>query len=196
MDGTWGALFIIVSGFGLIRDTLNPMLGTAPDSDTVENIRERIMSYPGVLGTHDLMIHDYGPGRKFASVHVEMAAEDDVIASHDAIDNIEHDFYENDGLHLTVHFDPISTNDSVANDLWLWLNNEVKIIHPELTIHDLRIVSGTTHTILVFDCVKPNELLMTDGEIKAAINVLVKKNHPDYRCDITVDRSYASFSYK
>jgi len=197
LDGWMGltvALFILVSGFGLIRDTLNPMLGNAPDEETVNDIRKRIMSYPGVLGTHDLMIHDYGPGRKFANVHVEMAAEDDVIANHDVIDNIEHDFYENDGLHLVVHFDPISTNDSVANEMWLWLMMEVKIIHSELSIHDLRVVPGTTHTNLVFDCMKPCELAMTDGEIKAAISALVKKDHPDYRCVITIDRSYASFS--
>ncbi|MPM62755.1 hypothetical protein SDC9_109632 [bioreactor metagenome] len=141
------------------------------------------------------MIHDYGPGRQFASVHVEMAAENDVIASHDVIDNIEHDFSENDDLQLIVHFDPISTKDSTANDLSSWLAEEVKIIHNELAIHDLRIVQEAKHTNLIFDCVKPNELSMTDDEIKAAISALVKKEHPDYRCMITVDRSYASFSH-
>lgn len=193
LDGWMGlavAVFILVSSFGLIRDTLNPILGKAPDEKTIKEIQTRIMSYPGVLGVHDLMIHDYGPGRQFASIHVEMAAEDDVIVSHDVIDNIEHDISEVDGLQLIVHFDPISTSGSTANNLSFWLAEEVKIIHDELTIHDLRIVPDTTHTNLFFDCVKPNKLSMTDYEIKATISVLVKKAYPEYRCMITVDRSY------
>ncbi len=194
LDGWMGfavAIFILISGFGLIRDTLSPMLGKAPDVEQVNHIRDKIMSYPGVLGTHDLMIHDYGPGEQFASVHVEMAAEDDVCQSHDVIDNIERDFLTDDGLHMVIHFDPIITKDPMANDLRTWLAQEVQIIHPELSIHDLRLVRGPSHTNVIFDCVMPHNLDMTDGELKAAVSALVKKAYPDSRCVITVDRSYA-----
>lgn len=194
LDGIIGlavAVFILLSGIGLIKDTIDPMLGSAPDAQYVESIREKIMSYPEVLGMHDLMIHDYGPCRKFASVHVEMAAEEDVIKSHDVIDNIENDFLENEGLHLIVHYDPILTKDSLTGDLRKELSEIVKSIHPDLTIHDLRVVPGTTHTNLVFDCVNIFHLNMSDAELKNKISTLVKEKHSDYNCVITIDKSYA-----
>ena len=110
LDG-WAGLvvgaFIVWSGIGLVRETVDPLLGSAPSPEEVEHIRSKIMGYPGVLGTHDLMVHDYGPGRQFASVHVEMAAEADVLESHDVLDNIEQDFLRDDGLVMTIHYDPI-----------------------------------------------------------------------------------------
>lgn len=115
------ALFILYSGFGLIKDTLDPLLGHAPEEDLVNKIQKTILSYPGVLGTHDLLIHDYGPGRQFASVHVEMSAEGDVIANHDVLDNIERDFLTKMGIHMIVHFDPISTTDSFTDEMRVWL---------------------------------------------------------------------------
>ncbi len=198
LDGWIGvlvAVFILVSGFGLIRDTLDPLLGHAPDRDAVKRIRDKIMSYPGVLGTHDLMVHDYGPGRQFASVHVEMAAEADVLENHDVIDNIEHDFLAQEGLHLIVHFDPILTADGATNDLRKWLAEIVHAIHPELSVHDLRVVAGPTHTNLVFDCVLPHGVPITDASLKASISALVAAEHPTYRCVITVDRSYAALPH-
>lgn len=192
LDGIMGlavAVFILYSGFGLVKDTLDPMLGKAPDPEQVIKIRQKILSYPGVLGTHDLMIHDYGPGRQFASVHVEMAAEDDVIANHDVIDNIERDFFKNDGLHMIVHFDPISTKDCAVNDLRLWISEEIKKINPSLTIHDLRVVKGTTHTNVIFDCVVPYEA--DEKDIKQQIISLVTAKYPTYYCVITIDRNYA-----
>ncbi len=195
LDGYMGvlvALFILYSGVGLIRDTLDPLLGKAPDAGEVEAIQQKIMEYPGVLGTHDLMIHDYGPGRQFASVHVEVAAEEDVIKSHDVIDNIERDLYEEMNLHLVVHMDPIITKDAAVGDLRRWLSSEVKKVNPELTIHDLRFVQGTTHSNLIFDCLVPRGLKESDTEIKEAIGELVKETYPDYYCVITVDHSYAA----
>ena len=157
----------------------------------VKEIRDKIMSYPEVLGMHDLMIHDYGPCRKFASVHVEMAAEENVIKSHDVIDNIEYDFLQNDGLHMIVHYDPILTQDSITTDLRKELSELVKSIHPDLSIHDLRVVPGTTHTNLVFDCINIYHLNMSDAELKNKISKLVKEKHSDYNCVITIDKSYA-----
>ena len=195
LDG-WAGLvvgaFIVWSGIGLVRDTVNPLLGTAPSPELVEHIRSKIMGYPGVLGTHDLMVHDYGPGRQFASVHVEMAAEADVLASHDVIDNIEQDFLREDGLVMTIHFDPIVTADESVNNLRHWLESLVKGIDERLSIHDLRTVPGPTHTNVIFDCLKPHEVELTDAELREKICSLVEKEHPEYSCKITVDASYVS----
>ena len=164
LDGFMGiavALFILYSGFGLVKDTLDPLLGRAPDPELVSYIQHKIMGYEGVLGTHDLMVHDYGPGRLFASVHVEMAAEEDVLKSHDIIDNIEKDFFENDNLHMVIHFDPIVTGDEVVGDIRKYLMEKVKQIDSRLSIHDLRMVPGVSHTNVIH-AVKDN-IRMTDS---------------------------------
>ncbi len=194
LDGYIGlgvALFILYSGFMLVKDTLDPLLGKAPEEELVNSIQDRILSYDGVLGTHDLLVHDYGPGRIFASVHVEMAAEEDVLKSHDIIDNIERDFYDQDGIHLIVHYDPIVTNDSEVNDARCLIMDIVRKIHPTLSIHDLRIVPGPTHTNLIFDCVVPYEVEMSHSEIKDKIKEMVKNIDAKYFCVITIDLSYA-----
>ncbi len=198
LDGYMGiavAVFILYSGMGLVKDTLDPLLGKAPDPEFVDYIQNKIMSYKGVLGTHDLMIHDYGPGRQFASVHVEMAAEDNVLESHDVIDNIERDFLKNDGLNLIVHFDPIVTGDDTVNDLRCWLMEKVKTIDKNLSIHDMRIVPGTSHTNLIFDCVMPHSLNMTPSELKSKIRNLVNEEYPNYYCVMTIDSCYAAMPH-
>lgn len=195
LDGAMGlavAAFIVYSGIGLVKHTLDPLLGQAPDPQLVRLIEQRILAYPGVLNTHDLLIHDYGPGRRFGSVHVEMAAENDALDSHDVIDRIERDFLVEDNLHLVVHLDPIVTADEVVGDLRQWLSARVRGIHPELTIHDLRIVPGPTHTNVIFDCVVPHDIGIGPGELKTMIGDLVAREHPDYRCVITLDDSYAA----
>ncbi|WP_418666286.1 cation diffusion facilitator family transporter [Allofournierella sp.] len=198
LDGWMGlavALFILYSGVGLVKSTIDPLLGLAPDPELVKYIHERVMSYPNVLGTHDLMVHDYGPGRQFASVHVEMAAEGDVMASHDVIDNIERDFLENDGLHVVIHFDPIVTSDERVGDMRRWLSEAVKEIDGALTIHDLRMVPGPTHTNLIFDCVVPAGFAMSELDVKQAIKHLVRKKDPRYFCVITVECGYAALPH-
>jgi cation diffusion facilitator family transporter len=198
LDGWMGfgvACFILYSGFGLIKDTLNPLLGGAPNPALVEQVKEKVLEYPGVLGTHDLMIHDYGPGRQFASVHVEMAAEADVLESHDVIDNIERDFLQQLGLHLIVHYDPIITESSAANDIRIWISEHVQQINPQFSIHDLRIVPGVTHTNVIFDCVVPMDCNVKEAELKEQINRMVAESYPDYCCVITIDRNYAAFPH-
>ncbi len=193
LDGYMGllvALFILYSGVNLVKETLDPILGKAADEELVKEIEKRIMGYPGVFGTHDLMIHDYGPGRQFGSVHVEVAAEEDVLKSHDMVDNIERDFLKELNIHLIVHMDPIITKDESVRNLRRWLAEEVKKVHEELTIHDLRVVPGETHTNVIFDCVVPRGLTQSDEEIKEAIDSLVKETYPNYYCVITVDHSY------
>ena len=198
LDGYMGlavALFILYSGVNLVKETLDPILGKAADEELVKEIEKRIMGYPGVLGTHDLMMHDYGPGRLFGSVHVEVAAEEDVLKSHDMVDNIERDFLKELNIHLIVHMDPIVTKDESVRNLRHWLAKEVKKVHEELTIHDLRVVPGETHTNLIFDCVVPHGLSRSDEEVKEAIDLLVKETYPNYFCVITVDHSYAEMMH-
>lgn len=195
LDG-WAGLavgaFIVWSGVGLVRDTVDPLLGKAPDPEFVEHIRQKILSYPGVLGTHDLMVHDYGPGRLFASVHVEMAAEGDVLESHDLIDNIECDLRRDDNLVVTIHFDPIVTGDAAVSDMRHWIAEHVLEIDSRLTIHDLRTVPGPTHTNVLFDCVKPHGLGISDDELCQKISAIVCAQYPDAVCKITIDEDYAS----
>lgn len=198
LDGYMGvaiALFILYSGFGLVKDTLDPLLGRAPDPELVSYIQHKIMGYEGVLGTHDLMVHDYGPGRLFASVHVEMAAEEDVLKSHDIIDNIEKDFFENDNLHMVIHYDPIVTGDEVVGDIRKYLMEKVKQIDSRLSIHDLRMVPGVSHTNVIFDCVVPFEFNHSDKEIRKRIQSMISEDYENYQCVITVDRSYAALPH-
>ena len=195
LDGWVGAAvgaFILWSGAGLVRDTVNPLLGQTPSPELVEHIRSKIMSYPGVLGTHDLMVHDYGPGRQFASAHVEMAAEADPMESHDLIDNIEQDFKENDRMIVTLHYDPIVTDDPAVNDMRNWINQAVKIIDPRLSIHDLRTVPGPTHTNVIFDCARPADLDIPESQLKRRISQIVRDHYPKSVCKITIDESYVS----
>lgn len=193
LDGWMGllvAVFILWSSIGLTREALSPLLGKAPDTELTEQIRQRILSYEGVLGTHDLMVHDYGPNRMFASVHVEMAAENDVLESHDVIDNIERDFLR-DGLNLVIHFDPIVTSDAVVNDVRHEIAQLVTSIDSCLTIHDLRMVTGPSHSNVIFDCVVPHKFRMTDAQLRTEIERVVREKHPDYNCVITMEHSFA-----
>ncbi len=194
LDGIMGTLvaaFILYSGAGLVRDAMNPLLGNAPDPKLVESIREKILTYPGVLGAHDLIVHDYGHGRKFATVHVEMAAEENVIESHNVIDSIERDFLHDMGLNMLVHFDPVVTESSAVNDFRRDLDEIVRLIDQRLTVHDLRVVPSDVDTRLIFDVVVPKDFGMSEQELKDEITRFVRQRRGDCSCVITVDTSFA-----
>jgi len=193
LDGWMGlavALFILYSGWGLVKDATAPLLGQAPDPELVAHILEVTREYPGVLGIHDLIVHDYGPGRRFASLHVEMDAAGDVLHSHDVIDQIERRFLEQDGLHVIIHYDPIVTGDGQTARARDYLARAVKSIDPRLTIHDLRMVPGHTHTNLIFDLVVPHDFEMPACRLKAEVAALAKKEDPHWECVMTVENSY------
>ncbi len=193
LDGFMGAgvaVFILFSGFRLVRETIDPMLGSMPEKAQVDRIRDKLMSYPGVLGVHDLLVHDYGPGRQFASVHVEMSADEDPLVSHDMIDNIEREFMEQERLHLVVHYDPVVTDDPRMPVLRAYIAQTARAIHEGITIHDLRIVPGATHTNIVFDCVLPYSARADAREVKRQIGEKVAAAYPNHYCVITVERSY------
>ena len=186
------ACFILYSGVGLVRDTLDPLLGKAPSPELVESIRRKILSYPGVLGTHDLIVHDYGHGRKFATVHVEMAAEGNVMQSHAVIDQIERDFLNNDGMNMLVHFDPVLTDDSSTHDLRGELQSAVQLIDRRLSVHDLRVVSCCDSTRLIFDIAVPAGFSMDENELCRETERFMRRTHPDIECVMTIDRSFAA----
>ena len=195
IDGIMGvgvAAFILWSGWGLVMDTLSPLLGESPSPELVEHIERTVMSYPGVLGVHDLMVHDYGPGHQFASLHVEFPAETDPLTAHDVIDNIENDFLKKDRLQVTIHYDPIVTADASVGVLRARLKEHARQLDPRLSIHDLRIVPGDSHTNVLFDLVFPAGYTGGIDQMLAKMCQFVKEQDPKYCCVVKVEQSYAS----
>ena len=195
IDGIMGvgvAAFILWSGWGLVMDTLSPLLGESPSPELVEHIERTVMSYPGVLGMHDLMVHDYGPGHQFASLHVEFPAETDPLTAHDVIDNIENDFLKKDRLQVTIHYDPIVTADASVGVLRARLQEHARQLDPQLSIHDLRIVPGESHTNVLFDLVFPAGYTGDIDQMLAKMCQFVKEQDPKYCCVVKVEQSYAS----
>ena len=190
IDGYVGlavAAFILWSGIGIARDTIDPILGAAPDPELVQMIHDIILSYDKILGIHDLIVHDYGPGRRFASVHVEMDCREDPLLSHDIIDDIERDFREHHNLQLVIHYDPLVMNDDELSKMRHLVEREVRSIDPRLSIHDFRMVTGPTHTNLIFDLVLPFELEPRQSELKKLIDQRVQFEGKQYYTVITFD---------
>ncbi len=183
------AVFIMISGLKLASETLSPLLGEAPNEELVKSTLDRLKCYDGVLGVHDLMVHDYGPGRCFASVHLEMDAKDDIMLSHDICDNIERDFAK-DGMILVVHLDPIITDDEGINTLRKITEDVILSIDPEISMHDFRVVKGYTHTNLIFDIAVSFDCKKTDEELKELITSKIKETDDKLFTVIDVDRSY------
>lgn len=192
LDGYAGvviSLLIIWSGISLVRDGLNPILGSAPDKEMVSNLEDTVLSYEGIIGIHDLIVHNYGPNKFFASVHAEVDAKEDMLTSHDLIDNIEREVNEAMGIELVIHMDPVVTDDERVNELKEKTSAIVEEINPRLSIHDFRVVIGNTHTNLIFDVVLPFKAGYGEIEVKEKIEVLVKeKIGKEYFCVISIDR--------
>lgn len=193
LDGYMGlivAIFILISGIGLIRDTVSPLLGTAPSRELIEKIYEKILSYDGIIGLHDLAIHSYGESIIYASVHCEVPAENDIMLSHDIIDNIERDFTKDMGIHLVIHLDPVVTNDERTNSLKAQVEEIISTFEPKMTMHDFRVVWGVSHSNLIFDIVTSFENPTPDEHLAELISEKVQELDPTYRCVITVDHAY------
>ena len=193
VDGWMGmavAIFITVSGIKLVIETGNPLLGEAPDPQMVQELAERITSYQGVIGIHDLQVHNYGPGRIFASVHAEVPANSDIIASHDIIDNIEREVGTQMNINLVIHMDPVVIDDEPTNRLREQVQQIVTDIDPQLSMHDFRAVFGPTHTNLVFDIAVPPAFSLSDSELEQLIERRAKEMG-SYFCVITIDHNYA-----
>lgn len=195
IDGWVGmlvAIFITVSGVKLIMETGSPLLGQAPDPQMVQELEEKITAYDGVIGIHDLQVHNYGPGRVFATVHAEVPANRDILVSHDIIDNIEREVGHEMNLNLVIHMDPVVTDDERLNQLHAQVQQIVVGIDSDLSMHDFRAVFGPTHTNLVFDVVVPPGFSLSDSELSRRIEQQVQ-TLGSYFCVITVDHNYAYF---
>ena len=192
IDGLMGvgvALFILYSGIGLVRDTISPLLGAAPDPELIEYIEKKATSYPGVLGIHDLMVHDYGPGQCFASVHAEMDMHEDPMACHDLLDDIERDAKRDLRVHLVIHYDPIVTDDAELNHMRALVEKELRALDPRLSMHDFRMVRGPQHTNLIFDLAVPFDLSNQTAELKRRIDACVQFENHKYYTVITFDHA-------
>ncbi len=193
LDGWMGAvvaLFIIYSGIQLVKETSAPLLGQAPDPELVKSIHDRAVEFKGVLGIHDLIVHDYGPGRIFASIHVEVDADGDILASHDMIDNIERVLSRDLKIHLIVHMDPIDTKDPVLRRMKEDLQKIVDEMEDVQNFHDLRVVPGYSHTNFIFDIVISPECIKKETDLCKYIQGKVSEIDPKYCCVITVDHAY------
>lgn len=190
LDGWMGlavACFILWSGVGLIRDTIDPLLGKPASPELAHMIEEKAKSYPGILGVHDLMVHDYGPGRIFASLHAEVPAETDVLKSHEVIDSIEEDFRKNDNLNVVIHLDPIVTTDPHVTELRKEIAQFVSALDNRMSIHDLRIVPGDNRTNVIFDILEPYGVEIPEQDLVSKVTTAVAAKHPRHHCVIRVD---------
>lgn len=193
LDG-WGGLavaaFILYSGVSSAKDTLSPLLGKAPDRDLVENIEKIILAHPEVIGIHDLMVHDYGPGRLVISVHGEVSGAGDIFKLHDVIDCIEDELNEKLGCESIIHMDPIDTDDKRIAEMREAVAAIARAISPELTIHDFRMVPGDSHTNLIFDLVLPHRFGLSGEETSRRISEAVSACWPDHKCVIKAEQSF------
>ena len=192
LDGIVGLLvacLILIGGIKILRESVNSILGEAPTAELVESIRGIVAEYPEALGIHDLVVHNYGPGHTIASLHVEVDGKKDLFALHDVIDNIERQMHDQLKITCTVHMDPILIGDPLTTRLRDEATALAAEIHPEISLHDFRTVSGPTHTNLVFDLAVPFDVKIPSEEIQERMETAVK-NHigENYYCVITIDR--------
>lgn len=191
LDGYMGAavaLFIVFSGVQLTISTADPLLGQAPEGELVQTITEKMLSYPGIIGIHDLAVHNYGVGRCFASAHCEVDAKNDILVSHDLIDNIERDFSRDLGIHMVIHLDPVIVGDARTDALHCKVQSLVTALYPTVTIHDFRVIWGVTHSNIVFDAAVPFAVKDSDAVITQKLEAEIQKLDPDYRTVVTIDR--------
>lgn len=194
LDGCCGVLvgaFIFYSGIRAAKETLDPLLGQAPDEEFVHQIEDLVMAHPQVRGIHDLIVHDYGPGRRMISLHAEIPADGELLTLHDAIDNIENQLRRELHCDAVIHMDPVVTEDAHINFLREAVAETLLEIDPHISMHDFRVVSGPTHTNLIFDIVVPFRFRMTDEEVTAAVQELVAgKLGEQHFCVVQVDKAY------
>ena len=193
IDGWCGilvSLFIFKAGIEAARETIDPLLGAPPSKELVERISTLVLSHDIVVGIHDLIVHDYGPGRMMISLHAEVSSAGDILAIHDEIDNIERQLQKELGCHAVIHMDPVVTDDARVTNTKRTIAQLVCTVDPSLTIHDFRMVSGPTHTNVIFDVVAPYDLPLTDAALTAQIQQEVRQLEGNYFAVVTVDKNF------
>ena len=194
IDGWCGiavGLFIFYAGFQAAKDTLNPLLGQAPNPEFIQNIRDITLAHPEILGIHDMLVHDYGPGRQMVSLHCEVSSSGDILLLHDAIDNIERELRSKLHCDAVIHMDPIQDQDEETVKIHHEVLELIHKINPLISIHDFRMVKGNTHTNLIFDVMIPVDYPTPPKVLTKQIELMVQEQHPDFYTVITVDRDYA-----
>lgn len=195
IDGWMGlavACFILYAGYNAAKDTIDPLLGQAPDPELVLDIEKTVLEYHPIQSIHDMIVHDYGPGRMMISLHAEVPADGDLLAMHDTIDLAEQSLRDKFGCDAVIHMDPIVTNDEHVIHMRAKMAQLVKVMDERATVHDFRMVTGPTHTNLIFDVACPFDLKLSDSEIKRQVEAMVDLLDGNYKAVIMVDRIYAS----
>lgn len=193
IDGYVGmivAVLILISGVKAAKETIAPLLGQAPETEFVQQIERIVMSHPPICGIHDLVVHDYGPGRVMISLHAEVPAGGDMLELHDVIDNAEIALRRELNCEAVIHMDPIVTDDGITSELRAKVSKLVKTIDERITIHDFRIVPGNTHTNLIFDAVVPFDIGISAQEVSERISRLVSEMDSNYFAVVLVEHSY------
>ena len=182
--------FIMFSGIRSAKETIDPLLGGKPDPELIDRISSIVYSHGGVVGIHDLIIHDYGVGRVMISLHAEVSSDADILETHDMIDNIENELFEKLNCDAVIHMDPIVTNDRLVCEMREKIASLVTCIDKDITIHDFRMVKGPTHTNVIFDAVVPHEIKKSDKEIAESIRTIVKTLDPNCFAVVKIEKSY------
>lgn len=193
IDGICGmvvSLFILYAGYNVVKETISPLLGQPPEKEFVDQIYSIVMAYEGIMGIHDLVVHDYGPGRVMISLHTEVPGDCDIFKIHDLIDRIENELGEKLGCEAVIHMDPIETNNEVVSNMKEVVSEIVKHISSEMSIHDFRMVAGDTHTNLIFDVVIPYSIKESDESVKEKIQEKISEYNDTYFAVMHIDRDY------
>lgn len=195
IDGYSGiavAIFILFAGFNSAKDTISPLLGKAPEPEFVEEIEKIVLSHNEIIGIHDLVVHDYGPGRVMISLHGEVSGEENIFVIHDVIDRIENELNDKLNCEAVIHMDPVAINDPTVSEMKKKVVELIKTIDNRISIHDFRIVTGPTHTNLIFDAVVPHNFPLNDRQIKENIQNLIHSEYNNYYAVVKIDKLYIS----
>lgn len=196
LDGWMGlvvAAFIMVTGFKSAKETIDSLLGTPPSPEFVKQIEDMTLQYDDIIGVHDMIVHNYGPGRTFVSLHAEVPSDGDIVAIHDTVDNAEREIAKELGCLVTIHMDPVDVHDEHTAQLRENVSEIIKQINPDITFHDFRVVSGPTHTNLIFDIVSPMDCGLSDQELADTIADKIHQCNESYFAVINVDKDFASY---
>ena len=188
--GIFVAVFIIYAGVKAAKETIDLLLGSPPDPAFIQEIYDFTKEYPRIVGIHDVMVHDYGPGRQIVSFHAEVPSDSDINIAHEEVDQMERDMHAKFGCIVTIHLDPIVINDPAVNEMRALAQAAAKSVHPDFTIHDFRMTKGETNINLIFDLVLPADCTMAPEEAEALVNERIREVVPNCFCVIRVEHPF------
>ena len=185
------SVFILISGLKSLKETLDPLIGMAPDPEMIKKIEKIVLEHHGIIGMHDMIVHNYGPGRSFVSLHAEVPANENFLDCHEDIDHLEREIAEKVGVSAVIHMDPIVTDDETVNSVRAELKSRIAALVPGMTMHDFRMIKGEKQSNLIFDVVVPAGCKLSGDQIRSAIGALARDIDKTYCCVITLDEDYS-----